>query len=333
MSADCTLVIRNPAELVAVVPFVMGYHPNDCVAMIGLAGARVEFAACHDLPPPDWTEADADEAAGAVADAVARQESRLVAVIGYGSSARVTPAVLRSAQAVRTRGLEVLDAIRVSDGRWWSYFCSDKSCCPAAGTPCLPGDSVIAAEATFRGQVALPSRRELTAQVAAVSGARRAEMTRATERARRRFTDLLAGDLTAEQYGRLVRQNGKAAVRAAEKCYRSGGALSPDEIAWLGVLLVDRSVEDYALDRAVGGNEWRIRLWTDVLRQVEPAYVAPPACLLGLTAWRVGKGALARVAVDRALAEEPRHRLAGMLHSVLGFGLPPHLMPAARRRR
>ncbi|BCY15584.1 DUF4192 domain-containing protein [Actinoplanes sp. L3-i22] len=326
MTANCSLAVRTPADLIAIVPFVLGYHPHHSVATVGLIGSRIEFAVCHDLPPPDWTEADVRVAANEVAAAVARQRSKLVAIVGYGPPPRVLPAVLRSAEAVRGRGLEVLDVMRVSDDRWWSYLCSDPSCCPPEGTPCLPGDSVIAAEATFQGQVALPSRKDLTAQVAAVGGAERAEMVRATERARRRFTDLIAEDLTAERYGRLVRQQGRLAVRAAEKCYRSGGSLEPDEIAWLGALLVERSVEDFALDRAATAHDWRIRLWTDVLRRVEPAYVAPPACLLGFTAWQAGRGSLARVAIDRALAEEPRHELAGLLHNVLGFGLSPQML-------
>ncbi|WP_436525203.1 DUF4192 domain-containing protein [Actinoplanes sp. HUAS TT8] len=329
MTSTCNLAIRTPAELIAVVPFVMGYHPSDSVAMVGLSGSRLDFAACHDLPPPDWTAADAQKAADDVADAVALQRPERVVIVGYGTAKRVIPSLLRSAEAVTRRGVDVLDVMRVTDGRWWSYTCTDRECCPPEGSPCLPGDSVIAAEATFHGNVALPSRRDLTAQVAPVAGAERAEMRRATERARSRFTGLLAEDLTAERYARLVRQHGQLAVRAAEKCYRAGRTLGPDEIAWLGVLLVDRSVEDFALERAVTAHEWQIRLWTDVLRRVEPPYVAPAGCLLGFTAWQAGRGSLARVAVDRALAAEPQHHMAGLLHNVLGFGLPPRMLRKA----
>ncbi|BCJ43560.1 hypothetical protein GCM10010168_41300 [Actinoplanes ianthinogenes] len=333
MTSDCSLVIRTPAELIAMVPFVMGYHPSDSLAVVAVRGNRLEFALCHGLPPPLSAGAEAWEPADTVADTVVRQRVRTVVVIGYGPLRRVTPAVLRCAEALRRRDVMVLDAYRVADGRWWSFLCGDRTCCPPEGRPCLPADSVIAAEATFRGQVALPSRSELTAQVAAAGGALRTEMVRATERARRRFTGLLARGRHVADYERLVRQHGRDAVRAAERCYRSGGSLSPDETAWLGALLVDRSVEDFALDR-VAPQEWRIRLWTDVLRRVEPAYVAPAACLLGYTAWRAGRGSLARVAVDRALAADPRHHLAELLHNVLGFGLAPHMvLPTAPRRR
>ncbi|GAA4595028.1 hypothetical protein BJY16_001523 [Actinoplanes octamycinicus] len=331
MTPDCSLVIRTPADLIAVVPFVMGYHPSDCLAVVGVRGDRVDFALCHDLPPPRATGAAAREPAAAVAATVARQRVSTVVVLGYGSLRRVTPAALRCAEALRRRAVPVLDVCRVADGRWWSYLCADRDCCPPEGRPCLPADSVIAAEATFRGQVALPSRTELTAQVAAVEGAERAEMGRATERARRRFTGLLTSEPAAADYERLVLRHGREAVLAAERRHRSGGSLSPDETAWLGVLLVDRAVEDFALDRATP-QEWRIRLWTEVLRRVEPAYVAPAACLLSCTAWRAGRGSLARVALDRALAVEPGHQLAELLHRVLGFGLSPHMVLPGRPR-
>ncbi|KUL34633.1 DUF4192 domain-containing protein [Actinoplanes awajinensis] len=332
MTPDRSLVVRRPDELIAIVPYLLGYHPSDSLAVVGLAGKRVEFAVCHNLPPPDWTVEEARASAASVAAAIARQGAKDLVVIGYGRPAPVMAALAQCGEALNQKNLSVLDAIGVYEGRWRSLVCADDQCCPPEGRPCLPADSVIAAEATFRGQVALPSREELIAQVAAVDGAERAEMGRATERARHRFTDLMADDLSAARLGQLVKQNGQAALRAAEKTYRNGGTLSPDETAWLSVLLVERSVQDYALNRT-DPHEWRIRLWIDVLRRVDPAYVAPPACLLGITAWQAGRGALARVAVDRALAEEPQHRLAGLLHQVLAHGLPPHLMRSSRALR
>lgn len=336
MTADCTLVIRTPADLIAAVPYLLGYHPAESVTLVGLTGRQVEFGACYDLPPPDCGEDEARDAAAVVAETVARQKAAAVVIVGFGPADRVTPAVLRLTQALQTCGVRVDDAMRVTDGRWWSYLCDDPRCCSPDGTPCLPPDSVIAAEATFAGHVALPSRKELVAQVAPVDGAAREAMVAATERARRRFTDLLADDLLAEdrdagRFGRIIRRAGRTAVRDAERRYRAGRTLTDDEVAWLGALLIDKAVEDYALDRA-GAEEWRIRLWTDVLRRVEPAYVPAPACLLSFAAWRSGRGALARVAVDRALSQEPQHQLAGMLHSMLGYGLSPHMVAGSGSR-
>ena len=126
---------------------------------------------------------------------------------------------------------------------------------------------------------------------------------------------------------RAVRRAGRLAVREAEKRYRAGRSLSDDEVAWLGVLLIDPDVHDYTLDRQ-GTQEWRLALWTEVLRRVETAYVAPVGCVLGYLAWRAGDGALARVAIDRALLADPQHPMAGLLDEVLGLGIGPHAMTA-----
>ncbi|MEU8655553.1 DUF4192 domain-containing protein [Actinoplanes philippinensis] len=326
MRADTTLVVNNSAELVAVLPFLMGYHPHETVALVGMRDGRIDFGACFNLPPPDIAETDLRSETREVAAGILRQEPELLVIVGYGPPERITPVVLRIAEVLQTVGVRIDDVLRVHEGRWWSYACEDRECCPAEGTPCLPPDSVIAAEATYRGQVALPSRRDLVAQVASLGGPVRVAMTAATERARKRFNGLLEGEGATKR----IRQAGRLAVREAEKRYRSGGILTDAETAWLGVLLTDLAVEDYAVDRT-GEHEWRVSLWTDVLRRVEPVYVPAPACLLGFTAWQLGRGALARVAVDRALDAEPGHELAGMLHQLLGFAISPAVVRRWRR--
>ncbi|MEU4156302.1 DUF4192 domain-containing protein [Actinoplanes sp. NPDC026670] len=326
MKADTTIVVRDSAELVAVLPFLMGYHPHEAAALVGMRGGRLDFGACFDLPPPDLDDADLQLAAADAAVTALRQAPDHVVIIGYGPPERVTHVVLRVAEALQVVGVRINDVLRVHEGRWWSYACDDQDCCPAEGTPCLPPDSAVAAEATFRGQVALPSRRDLVAQLSPVEGPERAAMIVATERARSRFDGLLDGPGA----GKRIRQAGRLAVREAEKRYRSGGVLTDAETAWLGVLLSDLAVEDYAVDRT-GPHEWRAGLWTDVLRRVEPVHVPAPACLLGLTAWQLGRGAVARVAVDRALAAEPGHEFAGMLHQLLGFAISPETVRRWRR--
>ena len=65
------------------------------------------------------------------------------------------------------------------------------------------------------------------------------------------------------------------------------------------------------------------RLWTDVVRRAQPGYVAAPACLLAVTAWQGGDGALANIALDRALADTPGYSMALLLRDVLDAGAPP----------
>jgi uncharacterized protein DUF4192 len=319
MTPDCTIHARTPAEVVAVAPFLFGFHPTDSVVAIGMNGTSVAFALRYDLPPPG------DDDTSLTATTIAAQEAGTVVMIGYGPPMRVTPALLRLERGLEKLGVRIRDALRVTEGHWWSYYCASLTCCPAEGTPCRPKDSVVAARSTFDGAVALPNRRALVAQVAAVEGRGRLAMVAATERAQARLTDLTAEDLRAGRGGRSVRRAGRIAVREAEIRARAGRAPTDEEVAWLGVLLTAPAVAGYTIDRSTG-DEWRIRLWTDVLRRVEAAYVPVPASLLGIAAWQAGRGALARVAVDRALKEDPVHDTAALLDKVLGYGISPYLV-------
>src|SRR5437660_10730018 len=67
------------------------------------------------------------------------------------------------------------------------------------------------------------------------------------------------------------------------------------------------------------------RLWIDVIRRAQPGHVAAPASLLAFVAWQAGNGALANVALDRALADDPRYSMADLLRQVISAGAPPSM--------
>ncbi|NMO54452.1 DUF4192 domain-containing protein [Actinoplanes sp. TBRC 11911] len=323
MTPDCTIIVRSPAELLAVTPYLLGFHPSDSLVVVGLSpGHQVVFCGRFDLDPPVSPADAADMAA-----VVGRQPADALAVVGYGPAGRVTPAVLQLTNALQTLGVRLNDAIRVTEGRWWSYLCEGAQCCPPDGTPCPPPGNAVATQAIFQGQVALPDRKALVAQVAAVTGTARERMAAATEQAKQRLTDLYGEDVRAEAAGRSIRKAGRQAIREAERRHQADRSLTDGEVAWLGALLVDAAVFDHAMDRSTG-DEWRIRLWTDVLRRVDARHVPAPGCLLAHAAWCAGRGPLARVALDRTLQEAPGHRVAGTLDRVLSSGLGPHAVVA-----
>ena len=317
MTPESTLTVRSSAELIAAVPFLLGFHPDDSLVVVAVRNRRVLFAGRYDLPPLDG----AQELARHLAALIAREGVNGATLIGYGEATRVTPAVLRAAEAVAQTGIAVFDAIRVTDGQFWSYFCDEPGCCPS---PCPPRDSAVAVAATYAGQVALPDRAALVEQIAPVTGAEREAMVAATARAQARVADVF-GDDPDDGFTRTLRRAGRTAVRDAERRHRSGRLLTDDEVAWLGVTLVDPMVRDYAWER-IGSQEWHLSLWTDVLRRVEPGYVPASAGLLSFAAWRQGLGALARVAADRALAHDPDYPMAQQLDELLNLGLSPAMV-------
>ena len=59
------------------------------------------------------------------------------------------------------------------------------------------------------------------------------------------------------------------------------------------------------------------RLWADLTRHAQSGYVAAPACLLAFTSWQNGNGALANLALDRAIADTPSYSMALLLRDAI----------------
>lgn len=338
--------LRSGADLIAAVPYLLGFHPADSVVVVGMRGPRVTFAARADLAGLAGSAAAAGStgavggaaapggsaaAARHLAAVVAQQPTDRATVLGYGPASRVTPAVDAVRQALAEVGIGVLDALRVTDGRYWSYLCPEPECCPPNGTAYDSGTSQVAAAAVLAGQVALPDRAALVAQVASVEGDERARLRRAAQRAGRRFADLAArapgadrsgGRAVDRSGGRSVRAAGDLAIRAAQRRHRRGERLDDDEVAWLSWLLTDQAVRDLAWERT-DGRDADIALWADLLRRAEPELIAAPGSLLAFAAWRAGEGALAAVALERVLAPYPDYSLALLVDDLLRRGVPP----------
>lgn len=314
------LTVRSPADLIAAVPYLLGFHPADSVVVVAMRGRRIVFAARADLPGPGDDPLDP---AAHLAGVIARQGVESATVLGYGDAPRVTPAVDAVRGSLAAAELTVLDALRVTDGRYWSYLCDEPACCPPDGTPYDTGASEVSAAAVFAGQVALPDRATLTTQVALFGGPARVAMSRAVDHAERRLAALLVGAPEADLLGgRVLRRAGVDAVRAALRRSRQGERLTDDEVAWLTLLLVHLPVRDHAWERT-DGRERDLALWTDVLRRAERDLIAAPGSLLAFAAWRAGQGALAAVALERVLEAHPNYSLALLLDDLLRRGVPP----------
>ena len=94
--------------------------------------------------------------------------------------------------------------------------------------------------------------------------------------------------------------------------------------AWLTLVLTSLRVRDDAWARMDPDHrDAHLRLWTDLVRRAQPGYIAAPASLLAFTAWQAGDGALANLALDRALADDPGYSMAKLLRDVLDAGTPP----------
>lgn len=293
------LRVDSVAGLLAAVPHLMGFTPASSLVVLGItSGNLVGVALRCDLPDPP-SRSDAAEIAAHAIDVLAREQLPGTVAIGYGPGRLVTPLIDAVRAAAGRAGVKLRDLLRVEDGRYWSYQCSDLGCCPVNGVPFDPGSHPVTLALTARGQLALPGRDSVVAMITPVTGADARAMRPATRHAERAAARLLATGGPD-----LLIRGGLAAVSYAIRTYRDGGTItSPIRHAWLALVLTRLQVRDDAWARMEPAHhDAHRRLWTDLVRRAQPGYAAAPACLLAITAWQAGRGALARIANARSLA-------------------------------
>ncbi|MBW8767509.1 MAG: DUF4192 domain-containing protein, partial [Geodermatophilales bacterium] len=109
-------------------------------------------------------------------------------------------------------------------------------------------------------------------------------------------------------------------------------ALADRDIARVVWGLSDVRVRDRALGLALGPDAAAAEiLWTECTRRSPAPLDAAPATLLAVSAWLRGDGAMANVALDRALDSRPTYSLARLLSEALAGCLPPEQLRIAIR--
>ena len=322
--------IGSPAALLAAIPGLLGFAPGDSVVVVGTEppGGQVRVTLRYDVPDPA-DPAAVRALAGHAVSVLAAQQVRTALAVGYGAAAAVTPVATALREQAAAAGIAVTELLRVAGGRYWSYVCSDPGCCPPDGTPFDPAGHPAALALGLAGGQVLGGRDELAASIAAIGGQRGAAAARATRRAQARVAR------TASRLGRagqpvppyqLVITLGLLAVQDAIRRCRDGKLAGTEQAAWLTVALREIRVRDDAWARMEYQHRGaHLRLWAHLTRLARPGYIAAPASLLAFCAWQSGDGALANVALDRALADNPRYSMAVLLRQALDSGAPPSM--------
>jgi hypothetical protein len=118
-----------------------------------------------------------------------------------------------------------------------------------------------------------------------------------------------------------------AITDAAARCLPGRPAtdgLTDAEVARVVWGLRDVEVRDLALGLALGAEPAAAELlWTECTRRAPAPLDAAPATLLAVSAWLRGDGAMANVALARALDSEPGYGLARLLGDALAACVTP----------
>ncbi|WP_051837948.1 DUF4192 domain-containing protein [Streptomyces sp. NRRL WC-3742] len=337
------VVMRGPADMAELLPYLLGFHPDDSIVAVGLQGPDLHQGGVirADLPdsPAQWSAA-ADETAALLVALSERHGGPPVQVLLYLCQDSTSPHAPPAAEGLRPladdlraafarRGVAVKESLCVSDGRWWSFLCRGEGCCDPAGTPVRsgPAPGPAAAAATVAGLVPRGSRKAIVGALAPI-GPPEAEAQRAAlERA-------LAGTVSREQGAALLDQ-------AFAEFAAGGRELDEERAARLLVALRDRLTRDrgveYARPAELAPAE---RLWRFLARRAVPPYedcAVPPLTLLAWASWVAGDTATARVVLGHVLRLAPGYLLAELLYESLNDGLAPQALMTAveaqRRRR
>lgn len=353
--AEHQVTLRTPAELADALPYLLGYRPEESIVLVALHDreGRGRFGGRARLGIPtivdDWASAARQLAHGLVTGSE-RRGARPEQMVAYlcqepakGESGRQVMERLRPlAQKLRVEcgqlDVPVIEALCISDGRFWSYCCVDEGCCPAEGRPMgLPGTSVLAAAATYAGLQVRGTLRELRARLLPWETGAALTQEIALDTA---STSLVPRILDAAERAAVAEETLGLAERIMHRLtaappvtgaltsdLRDDGLLDHDEAAALILGLQDRATRDRAAEWMEGEDAApALRLWRALARRCVGPYnehAAAPLTLAGWVAWSTGDDLEAREALAMALGADPDYLFARLLHQACNEGLDP----------
>lgn len=299
-----TLVARTPEDLLAMVPVVLGFRPQESLVMLTFDAAR-PFHARVDLPEVDE---DVGRVVDLLVDPVNRHGVGAVVLVVYGADSPVRRRLARTlAGELAAHGVTVVDVLRVEGDRrhrlvgdrWGAGVRHDVSAHP------------FLAEAVWHGLVTHESRAALAGSIAADPAAVRRVRARLPDRPLALGTPVATAEV-------------EWAVVTVAAAVADGGCVGDGAAARLLLALADETARNGVwslMSRATARDH--VRFWTDLVRRAPDGVLAAPAALLAFAAWLAGDGALAWCALDRCVGDDPDYPLAAQLGLALNRAVPP----------
>lgn len=323
----------RPADVLAAVPYELGFHPEHSLVLMSLRGPRerIGLVCRFDLPDPS-TVASTCERAVRLLD---HDQARSAFLVVYAAGGRTrgalphTRLVRRLIARIERAGVEVKDALFVGTERYWSYRCTDSQCCPRGGRPVSDlADSPVGASFVAAGVAPAQRRADLRARLIPAD----------PERA------CAVGELADVAHRRLASMDPVSALRETAATWRAAlqadvTAAEFDEVAGelIGALqdtrLRDAVVTELVWDGAGASDEGpaaadrTAELLVALCLRADGPRAMAVLTLTALHAWRLGHGAQANIAVELALEISRRcgqdYPLAELLEDALAACVPP----------
>ncbi|MET0999407.1 MAG: DUF4192 domain-containing protein [Marmoricola sp.] len=313
-----TFVARTPTDLIAVVPAVLGFHPQDSVVLLTFGPPGGGFHARVDLPVES---AHQEAVADVLVDAVVSNGVRRAAMLLYTDDVELA---LGQARLLVDRlvdlGVDLLDVLRVDDGCWHRV--------PEDGSPGTAYEletHPFTAQRVFEGHVVHRDREELADSLVGTDE----DDAVAVALAATRYADLVA---TSQEAADPVHGFLRTEARWLQRRIRahlddpSGRSSSPDaseagRLLVLASLVPTRDVAWAEITRET--SEPHVELWRGLVRRSPRDLLPGVSSLLAFAAWQHGDGALAWCAIDRCLEVDPDYSMAHCVAELLTRAVPP----------
>ncbi|GAB3723048.1 DUF4192 domain-containing protein [Amycolatopsis oliviviridis] len=314
--------LKDPADLLAAIPYILGFHPENSVVVFGQKGpdrTSQGLTMRVDLPPPALEKDQALDLAARLS--VTGHTGATVAVVGGGSP---NPAgrpprrrfLRRLESSLAEDGIPLLHSLwapSITEGARWRCY-RDRDC---GGLLPDPRKSVAAAVTTSEGHITYESREDLERLFEAgppETLARRADMLTRMGGPPWGDDDLVEAGL-AEVNAALARTERGDEVTTDEQAVRLAWALSLVEVR--DACLLTAAPAGAPLARAAEA------LWLRLARELPEPESAEALCLKAHAAYARGDLTIANMALVRAREVDPEHRMARLLAAALDGMLAP----------
>ena len=314
--------LTSPHDLLAAIPFLIGYHPQDSLVLVALKDEAVGMAMRVDMPV-----GVSAEGYDLLASHFLREEADGAFIVAYVEAGAVDPenVLINTSAALVRAGIDIKESLIVSNNRFRSMICSDLTCCPPEGSA-IPdlGSSRIAAEHVIAGHpMPFENVDGLVQSIAALPSS---------------FESVWADEVQAfwvssdsEEIQELQRDGATAIIDLVGEYRERRGAEDRELAARVIGRLSDIQVRDFALGSHTDESaDYYWAMWRDLLRIAPRGFVAPIACLFAAMAYERGEGALAHKGLDRGLGDDDQYSLAHLLRRVFTAGWPPQSFSAMR---
>jgi hypothetical protein len=297
-----TVTVRTPSELIAMVPHLLGFHPQESLVVVPTD--RPGPIARIDLPrTPDDRQIVAHSLVTGY-----RASPGGVVILAFSSNEDATRAAVDVVTARSSGVLHITDSMRIHNGAWLSHTTGDRGIVNADDV------SRFAADAVLRGRV-MPaqSRDNLATHLRSGDPAPLGHHLAAALQA----SDAITGkpvELAAEARWMAMRITEFVATQQP---------LADRDAARMLADVQQTPLRDTAL-RLIEHDDasTHVALWTDLTRRAPDEAKTPAAELLGFSAWLSGDGARAWVALDQVTDIENRP-LAVLIGHALTHAVPP----------